>query len=48
MRYVSDLRIGRINPRHFKFGLRVERKKYDLGTFVRNRIRVASDLRGLG
>jgi murein L,D-transpeptidase YcbB/YkuD len=27
MRYVSDLRIGRIDPQHFKFGLSVERKK---------------------
>ena len=44
MRYVSDLRIGRINPQHFKFGLSVERKKYDLATFVRDRILVASDL----
>ncbi len=24
MRYVSDLRIGRINPQHFKYGLSVE------------------------
>ncbi len=44
MRYVSDLRIGRINPKHFKFGLSVERKKYDLATFVRDQILVASDL----
>ena len=44
MRYVSDLRIGRINPQHFKFGLIVERKKYDLATFVRDRILVASNL----
>jgi murein L,D-transpeptidase YcbB/YkuD len=47
MRYVSDLRIGRINPQHFKFGLSVERKKYDLATFVRDRILVASDLRAV-
>src|SRR5579864_4199324 len=47
MRYVSDLRIGRINPQHFKFGLNVERKRYDLATFVRNRILVASDLRAV-
>src|SRR5579864_1830304 len=47
MRYVSDLRIGRINPQHFEFGLSVERKKYDLATFVRNRILVASDLRAV-
>ncbi len=44
MRYVSDLRIGRTNPQHFKFGLSVERKKYDLATFVRDKVLVASDL----
>jgi murein L,D-transpeptidase YcbB/YkuD len=44
MRYVSDLRIGRINPQHFGFGLTVERKKYDLATFLRDRILTASDL----
>jgi murein L,D-transpeptidase YcbB/YkuD len=38
MRYISDLRIGRINPRHFKFGLSVEQKKYDLAQFLRDRI----------
>jgi L,D-transpeptidase YcbB len=43
MRYVSDLRIGRINPQHFGFGLSVERKKYDLATFLRERILTAPD-----
>ena len=38
MRYVSDLHIGRINPQHFKFGLSVEQKKYDLAQFLRDRI----------
>jgi len=38
MRYISDLRIGRINPRHFSFGINVERKKYDLAQFVRTRL----------
>jgi murein L,D-transpeptidase YcbB/YkuD len=38
MRYISDLRIGRINPQHFKFGLSVEQKKYDLAQFLRDRI----------
>ena len=38
MRYVSDLRIGRINPQHFQFGLSVEQKKYDLAQFLRDRI----------
>jgi murein L,D-transpeptidase YcbB/YkuD len=44
MRYVSDLRIGRINPQHFKFGLGVEQKKYDLAQFLRDRILGTSDL----
>jgi hypothetical protein len=30
MRYISDCHIGKINPEHFKFGLSVEAKKYDL------------------
>ncbi len=47
MRYVSDLRIGRINPQHFKFGLSVEQKKYDLARFLRERIKTASDLKAL-
>jgi L,D-transpeptidase YcbB len=38
MRYVSDRRIGRVNPRHFKFGLTVESKKYDLARYVRDRL----------
>jgi murein L,D-transpeptidase YcbB/YkuD len=44
MRLVSDLRIGRINPRHFQFGLSVENKKYDLAQFVRERLLSASDV----
>lgn len=47
MRYVSDLRIGRINPRHFDFGLSVERKKYDLAQFLRDRVLTASDLQAV-
>src|SRR5215469_7910375 len=47
MRYVSDLRIGRINPQHFKFGLSVEQKKYDLADFLRNRLLTSSDLAGV-
>jgi hypothetical protein len=38
MRYISDLRIGRINPQHFKFGLRVGQKKYDRAQLLRGRI----------
>lgn len=44
MRFVSDLRIGRVNPKHFKFGLSVEQKKYDLAQFVRERILPASNV----
>jgi murein L,D-transpeptidase YcbB/YkuD len=44
MRYISDLRIGRINPRHFKFGLTIENKKYDLGQLLRARLLPATDL----
>jgi L,D-transpeptidase YcbB len=47
MRYVSDLRIGRINPQHFKFGLGVEQKKYDLAQFLRDRILSTSDLQAV-
>ena len=49
MRYISDLRIGRINPRHFSFGINVERKKYDLAEFVRSRLADDDDIqRALG
>lgn len=44
MRYVSDLRTGRINPQHFAFGLSVEQKKYDLARFVREQIMTTSQL----
>jgi len=43
MRYVSDLRIGRVNPRHFGSGLNAEKKTYDLARFLRDRIVTASD-----
>ncbi len=38
MRYISDNHIGKINPGHFKFGLSVEAKKYDLPAFLRERL----------
>ena len=44
MRLVSDLRIGRINPKHFRFGLSVEQKKYDLAQFLHDRLVHASDV----
>ncbi len=47
MRYISDLRIGRINPTHFKFGLSVQEKKYDLAEFLRNQIMPAPNLQAV-
>jgi len=44
MRFVSDLRIGRINPRHFKFALDVQHKKYDLAQFLRDKLLPAADV----
>ncbi len=38
MRYISDNHIGKVNPEHFKFGLSVEAKKYDLPAFLRERL----------
>jgi L,D-transpeptidase YcbB len=38
MRYISDLHIGRVNPRHFKFNLDVGPKKYDLAAFLREKV----------
>ena len=43
MRLISDLRIGRINPKHVEFELSVEQKKYDLAQFLRTRLVAATD-----
>ena len=43
MRYISDLHIGRVNPRHFTFGLAVEHKKYELPELLRQRLVNAPD-----
>jgi murein L,D-transpeptidase YcbB/YkuD len=47
MRYISDLHIGKVNPKHFDFGLDVEAKKYDLPEFLREHIVDASDVAGV-
>src|SRR5262249_53213515 len=44
VRFVSDLRVGRINPKHFNFAISVEQKKYDLAQFLHDRLLPASDL----
>jgi L,D-transpeptidase YcbB len=45
MRYISDLHIGRVNPRHFKFNLDTARKKYDLPLFLREKLVNGADVR---
>jgi murein L,D-transpeptidase YcbB/YkuD len=44
MRYVSDLHIGRVNPRHFDFGIDVNQKKYDLPQFLSGQVISASNV----
>ena len=44
MRLVSDLRIGRVNPKQVQFGLSVEAKKFDLARFLREQLMPASDI----
>jgi murein L,D-transpeptidase YcbB/YkuD len=44
MRYISDLRIGRVNPTHFNFGINVADKKYDLAEFVSDNAVDATDV----
>jgi len=46
MRYVSDLHIGKVNPKHFDFGLDIEAKKYDLPLFLKTDVVDASDVPG--
>jgi L,D-transpeptidase YcbB len=47
MRYVSDLRIGRINPKHLKFGIDVQSKKYNLPDFIANQIANAGNVQSV-
>jgi L,D-transpeptidase YcbB len=46
MRYVSDLHIGKVNPKHFDFDLDVETKKYDLPAFLKADVVDSSDVAG--
>lgn len=38
MRYISDLHIGKVNPKHLAFAVDEESKKYDLAEFLRDRV----------
>jgi murein L,D-transpeptidase YcbB/YkuD len=44
MRYISDLRIGRVNPSRFNFDINVQDKKYDLAEFVSDNAVDATDV----
>ena len=44
MRYISDLRIGRVNPTHFNFDIKTDDKKYDLPEFVSDNAVDATDV----
>src|ERR1700730_5382383 len=37
-RYLSALRIGRVDPKHFNFDLEAEPKRYDLAEFLRSKV----------
>jgi len=47
MRYISDLHIGKVNPKHFDFGLDIETKKYDLPEFLKDHVVNAADVAGV-
>jgi len=47
MRYISDIHIGKVNPKHFDFGLDVEAKKHDLPEFLKEDVVNATDLTGI-
>ncbi len=44
MRYVSDLHIGRINPRQYHFGLDIDGHDFDLSEFLRQDMVEARDI----
>ena len=44
MRYISDLRIGRVNPTHFNFDINTQDKKYNLPEFVSDNAVDADDV----
>jgi L,D-transpeptidase YcbB len=47
MLYISDLRIGRINPKHLKIDIDVQAKKYDLPEFVARQVVSAGNIQSV-
>lgn len=44
MRYMSDIRTGRVNPQHFNFDINTQEKRYDLPEFVSDNAVDAEDV----
>jgi murein L,D-transpeptidase YcbB/YkuD len=47
MRYISDLHIGKVNPKHFEFGFDIQAKKYDLPQFLKEDVVDSSNLENI-
>ena len=47
MRFISDLHVGRVNPKHFSFGINIDAKKLDLPAFLATQVIEASDVDGV-
>ena len=47
MRYISDLRIGRVNPKHLKFDIDVRAKHYDLPEFIAQQVVRAANVQSV-
>ncbi len=47
MRFISDLRIGRVNPQHFNFDIDVHEKQYNLAEFLSDHAVDATDVPAL-
>jgi L,D-transpeptidase YcbB len=44
MRYISDLRVGKVNPRRLDFNLEIEHKKLNLAEFLKQDVAGAADV----
>jgi len=47
MRYISDLHIGKVNPKRLAFALDDESKKYDLAEFLKDHVAGAGNVAGV-
>jgi L,D-transpeptidase YcbB len=47
MQYISDLRVGRVNPKHLKVDIDVQSKKYDLPEFIARQVVSAGNLQSV-